>query len=387
MRNPLTEVLLLVGTRPEAVKVAPVAVRLAAAGHRPLVVHSGQHVGMVEQALAPFGLWPDERLSVDRGAGGQAGLVSQLLPALDDVLVRRNPAVVVVQGDTTTALAGALAAFWRRVPVAHLEAGLRTGDLDAPFPEEANRQMIARIAALHLAPTATAAAALRQESLPSREVVTTGNTVVDAVQRIVAADLPAADPRLAALERELDISGARLVLMTAHRRESWGAPLAEALDAVSTLVDSHPDVRLLLPLHPNPAVRAQVVAALGRNPRVVLTDPLSYPDLVRALRRASLVLTDSGGIQEEAPSFGVPVLVLRDVTERMEAVAAGCAWLVGTDRTRILTEAERLLNANLRVPAEQNPFGDGRAAERVCAALTRLIHDRAGVRAALVPAS
>jgi UDP-N-acetylglucosamine 2-epimerase (non-hydrolysing) len=383
----LTEVLLLAGTRPEAVKVAPVAVRLAEAGHRPFVVHSGQHVGMVEQALAPFGLRPDERLRVDRGAGGQAELFAQLLPALDGVLARGNPAVVVVQGDTTTALAGALAAFWRRVPVAHLEAGLRTGDLDAPFPEEANRQMIARIAALHLAPTAAAAAALRQESPHSGEIVVTGNTVVDAVRQIAAADLPAASPRLAALERELDESGARLVLMTAHRRESWGEPLAEALGAVSTLVDSHPDVRLLLPLHPNPAVRAQVVAVLGRHPRVVLTDPLSYPDLVRALRRASLVLTDSGGIQEEAPSFGVPVLVLREVTERMEAVAAGCAWLVGTDRSRILAEADRLLRTGLRVPPEQNPFGDGRAAERVCAALTRLIDDRTGVRTALVPAS
>jgi UDP-N-acetylglucosamine 2-epimerase (non-hydrolysing) len=383
----MDEVLLLVGTRPEAVKVAPVAVRLAAAGHRPLIVHSGQHVDMVEQALAPFGLRPDVRLSVERGAGGQAQLVSQLLPALDEVLVRERPAVVVVQGDTTTALAGALTAFWRRVPVAHLEAGLRTGDLDAPFPEEANRQMIARIAALHLAPTDAAAAALSRESLPSGEIVTTGNTVVDAVLRIAAADLPADSPRLAALERELDVSGARLVLMTAHRRESWGAPLAEALDAVSTVVRSHADVRLLFPLHPNPALRAQVIAVLGQNPQVVLTDPLSYPDLVRALRRSSLVLTDSGGIQEEAPSFGVPVLVLRDVTERMEAVDVGCAWLVGTNRARILTEAERLLNAHPQVSAVENPFGDGRAAERVCAALTRLIPDRAGMRAALVAAS
>jgi UDP-N-acetylglucosamine 2-epimerase (non-hydrolysing) len=382
----LTEVLLLIGTRPEAVKVAPVAVRLARAGLRPLIVHSGQHRDVVEQALAPFGLRPDERLLLDRGAGGQAELVSQLLPALDQVLVRSNPAVVVVQGDTTTALAGALAAFWRRVPIAHLEAGLRTGDLGAPFPEEANRQMIARLAALHLAPSAAAAAALRQESLPSPEIVVTGNTVVDAVRQIAAANLPAADPRFAALERELDATGARLVLMTAHRRESWGEPLAEALDAVSALVAGHPDVRLLLPWHPNPAVRTQIVTALGRNPRVVLTDPLGYPDLVRALRRASLVLTDSGGIQEEAPSFGVPVLVLREVTERTEAVEAGCAWLVGTDRARILTEASRLLDAGLRVPVERNPFGDGRAAERVCTALTRLMHRESTVDDALVAA-
>lgn len=383
----MTDVLLVVGTRPEAVKVAPVAVRLAEAGHRSLIVHSGQHSDIVEQALAPFGLRPDDWLSVNRNVGGQAELVSQLLPALDHVLDRENPAVVLVQGDTTTALAGALAAFWRRIPIAHLEAGLRTGDLDAPFPEEANRQMIARIAALHLAPTAAAAAALHRESVPSAEIVITGNTVVDAVRQIAAADLPAVDPRLAALERELDVAGARLVLMTAHRRESWGEPLAEALGAVSAMVDAYPDVRLLLPLHPNPAVRTQIVAALGRHPRVVLTEPLGYPDLIRALRRASLVLTDSGGIQEEAPSFGVPVLVLRDVTERGEAVDAGCAWLVGTGRTRILTEASRLLNDGLRVPAERNPFGDGRAAERVCAALTRLISRESSVDTALVPAS
>lgn len=368
-----SEILLLVGTRPEAVKAAPVATALAAdPDFAPVIVHSGQHEHMVDQALAPFGLLPDERLPVARAGGGQAELVAALLPELDALLQRRKPAAVVVQGDTTTTLAGALAAFWRGIPVAHLEAGLRTGDLTAPFPEEGNRQLVARIAALHLAPTADAAKALRAESVPLPDIVVTGNTVVDAVRIMAVADRPPADPAFAALEPDLD-AGARLVLVTVHRRESWGAPLDDVLSAVRAMVERHLDVRVLLPAHPNPAVRAQVRNALAGVPRAVVTDPLSYPDLVRALRRSALVISDSGGIQEEAPTFGVPVLVTRDVTERMEAVRAGCARLVGTDRTRILEAADHALAANLHVPITHNPFGDGHAAARVVAALRRLL--------------
>lgn len=367
----MAEILLLVGTRPEAVKAAPVA--LALAGHptlRPALVHSGQHADMVEQALSSFGLAPDEVLRISRATGGQAELFAALLPALDAVLARRAPAAVVVQGDTSTALAGALAAFWRGVPVVHLEAGLRTGDLTAPFPEEANRQLVARIAALHLAPTQTAAAALRAEALSG--IVVTGNTVVDAALLTAALDAPAANPDLRAVER----TGGRLVLVTAHRRESWGAPLDSVLGAVATLVERYADITVLLPVHPNPAVREQVSRALGGVQRVTLTAPLAYQDLVRVLRRAALVLTDSGGIQEEAPSFGVPVLVLREVTERGEAVAAGCAWLVGTDRVRILVAAEQVLRESRRIPLHSNPFGDGRAAERVVAAIAELVATR-----------
>jgi UDP-N-acetylglucosamine 2-epimerase (non-hydrolysing) len=370
----MEEVLLLVGTRPEAVKAAPVALCLAEHPHlRPAIIHSGQHGAMVEQALAPFGLRPDELLSFTRVTGGQPELFAHLLPALDALLGRRRPAAVLVQGDTSTALAGALAAFWRRIPVVHLEAGLRTGDLTAPFPEEANRQLVARLAALHLAPTTAAAAALRAESLSGGSVVVTGNTVVDAALRVAAAAAPAENQDLVAVERDLETHGGRLVLVTAHRRESWGEPLDEVLAAVATLAARHEDVRVLLPMHPNPAVRTQVVAALGGHPRVTLTEPLAYPDLVRVLRRAALVLTDSGGIQEEAPSFGVPVLVLREVTERMEAVHAGCAWLVGTDRARILLEADEMLHTRLRVPLHSNPFGDGNAATRAVAAIADLL--------------
>jgi UDP-N-acetylglucosamine 2-epimerase (non-hydrolysing) len=371
------DVQLLVGTRPEAIKAAPVAVALAEraahTGLRPVIVHSGQHRHVVEQALRPFGLAPDEWLDVTRTTGGQAELFAGLLPALDDLLGRTRPAAVVVQGDTSTTLAGALAAFWRAVPVVHLEAGLRTHDLTAPFPEEGNRQLVARIAALHLAPTRAAADALLAEAPPSPDVVVTGNTVVDAAHHIARLDLPARDPLLRAAEAELAASGGRLLLVTAHRRESWGAPLDRILGAVGRIADEHPDVVILLPAHPNPAVRTQVRAALGTHPRVRITDPLDYPDLIRALRHSALVLTDSGGVQEEAPSFDTPVLVLRDTTERHEAVVAGRAWLVGSDPDRILGHARWLLADRPTWPAGENPYGDGKAAARVLDALETLL--------------
>ncbi|HEX3648972.1 MAG TPA: UDP-N-acetylglucosamine 2-epimerase (non-hydrolyzing) [Pseudonocardiaceae bacterium] len=371
------DVQLLVGTRPEAIKAAPVALaladRVAHTGLRPVIVHSGQHRQVVEQALRPFGLAPAECLDVRRGTGGQAELFAGLLPALDDLLARTRPAAVVVQGDTSTTLAGALAAFWRQVPVVHLEAGLRTYDLAAPFPEEGNRQLVARIAALHLAPTQAAADALLAEAPPKPDVIVTGNTVVDAAHHIARLDHPARDPLLRAAEAELATTGGRLLLVTAHRRESWGAPLDRILDAVGRIADEHPDVLVLLPAHPNPAVRAQVMAALGAHHRVLITDPLDYPDLIRALRRSALVLTDSGGVQEEAPSFGTPVLVLRETTERREAVTAGRAWLVGSDPDRITGLARRLLADRPTWPAGENPYGDGKAAARVLDALETLL--------------
>ncbi|MEU4443900.1 UDP-N-acetylglucosamine 2-epimerase (non-hydrolyzing) [Actinosynnema sp. NPDC050801] len=370
----MKEVVLFAGTRPEAVKIAPVA--LALADHpvlRPIVVHSGQDTGMVEQALRAFGLSVDVELDAPRATGGQAELLACLVAEFDRLLRTREPAVVLVQGDTTTALAGALAAFWRGIPVAHLEAGLRTGDLAGPFPEEGTRQMIARIATLHLAPTDDDAAALVGEGMADRRIVVTGNTVVDAVRRVAAADLPARDPDLALLERVLDGRSERLVLVTVRRRESWGEPLRRVLGAVRAIADRHPDVRVLLPLHPDPGVRAAARDVLGGHERIVVTEPLDYSDLVRALRRSVLVLTDSGGIQEEAPTFGVPVLVLRETTERVSAVEAGCAWLVGTDPIRIVAEAGWVLGARLRLPVGHNPFGDGRAAARVRGALERLV--------------
>ncbi len=367
--------MLLAGTRPEAVKLAPLALALdARPGLRPLVVHSGQHQGMVEQALVPFGVTVDAWLDVPpRVSGTQAELVSGLLPALDETLRRYAPSAVVVQGDTTTGLAGALAAFWLGIPVVHLEAGLRTNDLTSPFPEEGTRQMISRIAALHLVPTPAAAAALRAEGVPAERIVRTGNTVVDAVLAVAARDLPARDQALALLEMGIAEAGEQLVLVTSHRRESWGEPMARTLAAVRRIVDAHPSVQVLFPVHPNPAVRTQVEEALGGVPRVTVTEPLEYPDLVRALRLASLVLTDSGGIQEEAPTFGTPVLVLRDTTERPEGVEAGCAWLVGTDEGLITETAARILRGDLCAAASANPYGDGSAAERSVVAIEALL--------------
>jgi UDP-N-acetylglucosamine 2-epimerase (non-hydrolysing) len=369
------DLILLAGTRPEAVKLAPLA--LALARHpllHTLIVHSGQHDGMVEQALDAFGLGVDAWLDTPpRRTGTQSELVSALLPALDALLRRHRPDALVVQGDTGTVLAGALTAFWLRVPVVHLESGLRTHDLGAPFPEEGNRQMVSRLAALHLAPTAGAATALRAEGVAEQRIVVTGNTVVDAVLAVAARDLPARDPALALVEMEVVEADRRLVLVTSHRRESWGEPLARTLTAVRLLVAEHPEVHVLFPMHPNPVVRNQVEAALHGMPRVTLTEPLGYPDLIRALRIADLVLTDSGGIQEEAPTFGTPVLVLREATERIEAVDTGCAWLVGTDPEVITHTASRVLDGALRPSRVGNPYGDGAAASRAVAAIEELL--------------
>ena len=370
----LPEVHLIGGTRPEAVKLAPVAVAMRAAGLlAPVLVASGQHPTMVSQALAAFDLTADVTLHIERGTGSQAELLTELIRQLDALWAERAPAAVIVQGDTTTSLAGALAAFWRRIPVVHLEAGLRSGDLDSPFPEEANRRLVAQIAALHLAPTPLAAMNLLDENIAVGDVLVTGNTVVDATLAVAGRKLPFENPAVAAARAG---STNRLVVVTAHRRESWGAPLDRILAAVRTLVSRYEDIDVILPSHPNPAVRAQIEAGLGGVDRVTITDPLPYPDLARLLSEAYLVLTDSGGIQEEAPSFGVPALVLRDVTERVESLDAGCARLVGSDTDLIVTEAAALLDSRVRrdaMTAGGNPYGDGLAAGRTAQATAALL--------------
>jgi UDP-N-acetylglucosamine 2-epimerase (non-hydrolysing) len=367
-------VLVVVGTRPEAVKMAPLVEALHTSGvARPVVVATGQHTTMVTEALAAFDLRPDVFLEPDRRSGDQAELVAELAPALDRVVVEHAPSAVVVQGDTTSVLVGGLVAFWRRVPLVHLEAGLRSGDLAAPFPEEANRRLVGVIADLHLAPTARAVKALLADRVPRERIVLAGNTVVDAAQAVAARRVPLADRRLAEVDELVTAGRARLMLVTAHRRENWGAPLDCILDAVRQIVDEHPDLRCVLPAHANPAVRAQVDRALGDHPRVVITDPLPYAALCRLLAEAAVVLSDSGGIQEEAPSFRVPVLVLRDLTERMEAVEAGWAQLVGTDPARIVAAAKGVLDGEYELPVAGNPFGDGRAARRSAEAIGWLL--------------
>ncbi|KAA2258837.1 UDP-N-acetylglucosamine 2-epimerase (non-hydrolyzing) [Solihabitans fulvus] len=367
----------MVGTRPEAVKLAPVAAAMSSAGRlRPLLVATGQHPVMVEQSLAEFGLCPDVTLSLDRVSGRQAELTAQLVAGLDPLFDQRHPAAVVVQGDTTTTLVSALTGYWHQVPVVHLEAGLRSHDLASPFPEEGNRRMVGQIASLHLAPTWAAADNLVSEAVRARSVLTIGNTVVDAVLDIAGRTQDFEDTCLRDVEAGVRAGRSRLVLVTAHRRESWGEPLERVLRAVAELVLNHPDVEVVLPAHPNPAVRAQVIDVLGRLARVTITEPLPYGQLARLLSMATLVLSDSGGIQEEAPSFGVPVLVLREVTERTEAVLAGCARLVGTDRVEIVKVATELLrdDATRRAMADiANPFGDGMAAGRTEQAVAWLL--------------
>lgn len=368
------EVHLVGGTRPEAVKLAPVALAMREAGLlTPILLASGQHPTMVTQALAAFDLAPDITLQVERETGSQAELLTAMIRELDELWSVRTPAAVIVQGDTTTSLAGALAAFWRRIPVVHLEAGLRSGDLESPFPEEGNRRLVAQVAALHLAPTPLAAMNLLDEKIPVTDVLITGNTVVDATLAVAGRKLPFENTAVAAARAN---STNRLVLVTAHRRESWGEPLDRILSAVKELIARYDDIDVILPSHPNPAVREQVDAALAGVERVTVTDPLPYPDLSRLLSEAYLVLTDSGGIQEEAPSFGVPALVLRDVTERVESLHAGCAKLVGSDPALIVSEASLLLDSPSRrdsMTAGGNPYGDGLAAQRTAQATAALL--------------
>lgn len=371
------KVLLVAGTRPEAIKLAPVADRMAADGLLdPCLVASGQHPEMVGQALAAFGRRADRVVELDRRTGSQPELLARLAERLDPVVAGSGASAVVVQGDTTTTLAAALVAFWRRLPVVHLEAGLRSGDLAAPFPEEANRRLVGQLAARHLAPTAEAAANLLREGVPAGDVLVTGNTVVDAVTAVAARRAPYSDPRLVPVDAAARARAERLVLVTVHRRESWGPPLDGVLAAVKELAARREWLRVVLPAHPNPAVRAQVDAALSGTERILVTDPLPYSDFAQLLSVAHLVLSDSGGVQEEAPSFRVPVLVLRDVTERVEAVGAGCARLVGTDPDRVLAEASRVLDdagARADMVAAGNPFGDGRAAGRSAQAVAHLL--------------
>ncbi|AHH96956.1 UDP-N-acetylglucosamine 2-epimerase (non-hydrolyzing) [Kutzneria viridogrisea] len=366
------EVHLVGGSRAEAIKLAPVVDWMhRRARMRPVLVDSGQHDSMFEQALGSFALRPDLRLRNDQGCTGQASHAEQLsgmVRLLDEHLMLRRPAAVVAQGDTTTALATALAAFWRGIPVVHLEAGLRSHNVRAPFPEETTRRLVAQVSTLHLAPTSRAAENLRSEGLGGSGVLTVGSTAVDAAIRVSGRPVAFTDPRLEAVEWRARCGNCRLLVVTVHRQESWGAPLAGVLNALTTLLQRHPDLEVVLPIHPHPALRKQVMTGLFGTDRVHVTAPLPYDAFCRLLSTARLVLTDSGGVQEEAPIFGVPVLVLRENTERVEAVEAGCSVLVGTEHRRLADHVSRLLQDSADRQAmvyAGNPFGDGHAGHRV----------------------
>ena len=361
-------VLVVFGTRPEAIKLFPVVRALA---ERPgLILRTcvtAQHRGLLDQVLAIADLRPDIDLDLMEPGQSLDRLTARLLVGLGEVMDRERPDMVVVQGDTATAMTGALAAYYRRIPVAHVEAGLRSGDILHPWPEEVNRRIVAPIARLHLAPTETAAAALRRENIDPASVHVTGNTVIDALlwtrSRVSADPLLAAglDPVLARL------SGRRLILVTTHRRENFGDGMTAIARAIGRIAD-RPDVAVIFPMHPNPHVASAMDTVLGDRANVARIEPLDYPHFVRALAACDLVLTDSGGVQEEAPAFGKPVLVMRETTERPEGVVAGTARLVGTDEERIVHQIFTLLDdsdAHAAMARAHNPFGDGRAAPRI----------------------
>lgn len=361
-------VALVVGTRPEAVKIAPLVPALLGAGLEPLVIDTGQQPGRVAEALAPFGLACDASLGLQRLDGGLNELIALAITAVDGYLRAHRPAAVLVQGDTSTAMAVGLAAAMLSIPVVHLEAGLRTGDRRQPFPEETNRTLLADLADLHLAPTPMAARALAAEGRTGDTVVVTGNTVVDALQVLLPqiVDRPLVD----AISYP---GGGQLLAVTVHRREAWGEGVRAVAGAVATLLELHPELHAAVVTHPNPAVAADVREVLAGVPRCDLLPPLPYDDMLALLHRADVSLTDSGGIQEEAPTLRLPVVVARSVTERPEGIEAGWATLVGLDADAMVKAvSERLVNRTLP-PSTRNPYGDGQASERCAQAIGWLL--------------
>lgn len=362
-------VCIVFGTRPEAIKLAPV-IRCCRQSStlRTQVVLTGQHREMVEQVLQLFAIEADCDLQIMRARQTLTDITCLSLQGLEDIFAKLQPGLVLVQGDTTTAFAAALAAFYQKIPVGHVEAGLRSRDLLNPYPEEANRRLIGQLSQLHFAPTQTAADNLQNAGVVG-EIHLTGNTVIDAL-------LATAEGRPDCRVPGLDWERYRTILATVHRRENWGEPLANIIRSFATILERFPDTALLLPLHRNPVVRDPIQAALGEHPRIFLTEPLDYAELVGALQRCYLLLTDSGGLQEEAPGLGKPVLVLRETTERLEAIAAGTTRLVGTDPEQIVAAASELLgNAETyqAMSTAINPFGDGHAAERIVKLVERYL--------------
>ncbi len=358
-------VLVVAGTRPEAIKLAPVVdALLARAEVDTRLALTGQHTSLVDQVLEVFGLRPDWDLDIMREGQSLYDVAEGCLTALRGVYEEYRPDLVLVQGDTASVFFGSLVGFFERMCVGHVEAGLRSGDKWRPFPEEVLRRLTSVVADVHFAPTPRARDNLLDEGIDLDIIHVTGNTVVDALGRIGAKERPVRDPVL----RQVLADDRRLVLLTAHRRESFGAPLREAFAAVRGLADAHEDIVIVYPVHPNPRVKEAAEATLAGHSRVRLVPPLDYFDMIAALRASALVITDSGGIQEEAPSFETPVLVLREVTERPEGVDAGVAELVGTDGALIVERAGALLadeGIAERLRRAGNPYGDGRAGERI----------------------
>jgi len=369
----MKRVMLVFGTRPEAIKMAPVVRALEeSSDHEPIVAVTAQHREMLDQVLDLFGVTPDHDLDLITPRQGLAALTSRALEGLAPLVERERPDVVLVQGDTTTTMVGALAAFYAGVPVVHLEAGLRTDDPTNPFPEEMNRRLTTQLSSLHLPATPLAARNLAREGVPRTDVVVTGNTVIDALLWAVDQDLPVTDPLLCRAEAH----AGPVVLVTTHRRESWGAPMHRIGLAVAELARRFPAALFVLPAHRNPAVREVLLPTVEGLRNVAVGEPADYWSFSRLMRRSTMLLSDSGGVQEEGPSLGKPVLVLRDNTERPEAVRSGAARLVGTATERVVAAVETLLTdraAYAAMAKATNPYGDGRAAQRTLQAVDRFL--------------
>jgi UDP-N-acetylglucosamine 2-epimerase (non-hydrolysing) len=366
---PPRRIMVVYGTRPEAIKVAPVLRALDQSPQfKPLAVVTAQHRSMLDQVNEVFGITPDHDLDIHQPGQTLTDITTRALTGVQQLLAELQPDALLVQGDTTTVFAAALAAFYEKIPVVHLEAGLRTGDPYSPYPEEINRRLAGRLAAMHLAPTATSRANLEAENVDPASVVVTGNTVIDALLWAVSCRLGYGDAALA----DLDGDPGPVLLVTAHRRESWGPPLQSVGRALARIARAHPELRIVFPIHRNPIVRDAVLPSIRHIPNVVVTEPLPYGGFARLMNRATLILTDSGGVQEEGPSLGKPVLVMRDTTERPEAVQAGTVRLVGTNEDLIVASVDRLLSdadAYAAMANAVNPYGDGLAAGRAVAAI------------------
>jgi UDP-N-acetylglucosamine 2-epimerase (non-hydrolysing) len=361
--SPVRKFVFVIGTRPEVIKVAPVIRRLRQMPWAMVrIVTSGQQSDLLDRTLAEFDLVPDVAIRHKMACHGPAQLASYLVSRLDRFLQQEEPDCVLAQGDTTTAYAASVAAFYRKIAYVHIEAGLRTPDLDAPFPEEFHRRAIAVSATLHCAPTSAAAQNLMKENVPRERILVSGNTVIDSLLE-VAAKKPSLPARFPAM---------RTILLTAHRRENFGAPLRDAFTAIKAFVDLTPDMAVYFPVHPNPNARAAAFEIFSGHPRIQLVDPLNYREVVAAIQNAWCVVTDSGGLQEEAPALAKPVLVLRDVTERPEAVASGVVQLVGTSRDGVFNSLHALNSSPARYARMARPvfpYGDGHASKRIVNAL------------------
>ncbi|TWG96734.1 UDP-N-acetylglucosamine 2-epimerase (non-hydrolysing) [Mesorhizobium sp. J18] len=358
----MRKILVVYGTRPEAIKLAPLIEEMRHSRYcRPVVAVTGQHRAMLDQVNQLFAITPSHDLNVITERQRLQDITGRVLEGVCRVIELEAPAAVLVQGDTTTCFAASLAAFYAKVPVVHLEAGLRTRDPYNPFPEEMNRRITTQLAAVHLAPTQTSKANLLRDGVPEQVITVTGNTVIDALLNVASRDLVPSNPDLAKL------AGRRSVLITSHRRESWGEPMQRTASAIARLARTFPEIVFVLPAHLNPVVREVLLPPLAGLANVVVTDPLDYGDFVWMMNASTIVLTDSGGVQEEAPTLGKPVLVMRESTERPEAVAAGTVRLVGTDEELIFAEVSTLLTdaAAYEIMARAvNPYGDGLASLR-----------------------